>query len=175
FTPGFLTQPSLARLLTEGSIFLLLFVGLVLAQSIQVAAMLRSWSAGAQGGELALRSGVTLRLLVAVVALAIPLAVVGFFPEATASLASLENAIPPMLGSPPTVIAEWPVWVAVALPLAMGILLVSNQPALWAQLGPWPQRISQVTRLQWLFRLTWWGMNQASIGWSNVLQVVEGA
>jgi hypothetical protein len=175
FTPGFLTQPSLARLLTEGPIFLLLFVGLVLAQSIQIAAMLRSWSAGAHGGEQRFRSGVTIRLLIAVVALAIPLAVVGFFPEAMASLASLEDAIPPMLGNPPTVIAEWPVLVTVALPLALGILLVSNQPALWAQLGPWPQRISRVTRLQWLFRLSWWGMNQFSSGWASVLQVLEGA
>jgi hypothetical protein len=175
FTPGFLTQPSLARLLTEGPIFLLLFVGLVLAQSVQVAAMLRSWSAGAHGGEQSFRSGVTIRLLIAVVALAVPLAVVGFFPGATASLASLEDAIPPMLGNPPTVIAEWPVWVTVAMPLALGILLVSNQPALWAQLGPWPQRISQVTRLQWLFRLSWWGMNQFSQGWASVLQVLEGA
>jgi hypothetical protein len=175
FTPGFLTQPSLARLLTEGPVFLLLFVGLALAQSIQVAAMLRSWSAGSQGGEGRFRSGVTLRLLIAVVALAIPLAVVGFFPAATASLASMENAIPPMLGNPPTVIAEWPVWVAVALPLAVGILVVSNQQILWAQLGQWPQRISQITRLQWLFRLTWWGMNQISLWWAGVLQVVEGA
>jgi hypothetical protein len=61
------------------------------------------------------------------------------------------------------------------LPLAIGILLVTNQPVLWAQLGPWPQRISRVTRLQWLFRLSWWGMNELSAAWWNVLQVVEGA
>jgi hypothetical protein len=175
FTPGFLTQPSLARLLTEGPIFMLLFIGLVLAQSIQIAAMLRSWSASAQGGEENFRSGVALRLLVSVVALAIPLAVVGFFPAATASLAELEDPIPPMLGNPPSVIAEWPVLVTVALPLAIGILLVSNHSVLWAQLGAWPQRISRVTRLQWLFRLSWWGMSQLSAWWSGVLQVVEGA
>lgn len=175
FTPGFLTQPSLARLLTEGPIFMLLFVGLVLAQSLQVAAMLRSWSAGAQGGEENFRSGVAARLLIAVVALAVPLAIVGFFPAATASLASLENAIPPMLGNPPIVVAEWPVLVTVALPLAVGILLVSNQPVLWAQLGRWPHRISRLTRLQWLFRFTWWGMTQVSTAWAGVLKVVEGA
>jgi hypothetical protein len=175
FTPGFLTQPSLARLLAEGPVFLLLFVGLMLALSIQVAAMLRSWSAGSHGGEQSFPSGVTVRLLLAVVALLVPLAVVGFFPEATASLASLQNPIPPMLGNPPTVIAEWPVLITVALPLAMGTLLVSNQPALWAYLGPWPQRINQITRLQWLFRLSWWSMNQLSAGWGGVLKVVEGA
>jgi hypothetical protein len=175
FTPGFLTQPSLARLLTEGPVFLILFVGLVLAQSIQISAMLRSWSESPQGSERSFRSGVTVRLLVAVVALAIPLAVVGFFPAATASLASLENAIPPMLGNPPSVVAEWPVLVTVALPLAIGILLVSNHAVLMAQLGKWPYRISQITRLQWLFRLSWWGISQVSVGWAGVLQVVEGA
>jgi hypothetical protein len=137
--------------------------------------MLRSWSANAHGGDETFRSGVTLRLLIAVVALAAPLAVVGFFPAASASLASLENPIPPMLGNPPNVVAEWPVLLTVALPLAIGILLVSNQPVLWAQLGHWPQRISQLTRLQWLFRLSWWGLNQVSAGWAGVLQVVEGA
>jgi hypothetical protein len=175
FTPGFLTQPALARLITEGAIFLVLFVGLVLAQSIQIAAMLRSWSPNAHGGAENFRSGVTIRLLIAVVALAIPLVVIGFFPAAVASLASLENAIPPMLGNPPIVIAEWPVWVTVVLPLALGILLVSNQPILWAQLGKWPERINRVTRLQWLFRLSWWGMGQFSEGWGGVFQVVEGA
>ena len=175
FTPGFLTQPSLARLLTEGLLFLLLFAGLVLAQSIQVAAMLRSWSSNSPTGEQRLRSGVTVRLLIAVTALAIPLAVVGFFPTATASLANLQDAIPPMLGNPPSVIAEWPVLATVAIPLALGILLVSNQPSLWRQLGPWPQRINQVTRLQWMFRLSWWSVNQISLGWGSVVRLVEGA
>ncbi len=175
FTPGFLTQPSLSRLLIEGSIFLVLMVGLVLGQSIQVAAMLRSWNAVAPDRNLTLRSGVTLRLMFAVVALAIPLAVVGFFPAATASLAGLENAIPPMLGNPPSVIADWRVLLTVALPLALGIALVSNQPEIWRQLGPWTYRISQVTRLQWLFSALWWGISQVSNGWGGVLRLVEGA
>lgn len=180
FTPGFLTQPALARLLTEGGVFLLLYVGLMLAQMIQVAAMLRSWSLAVPVGAQSLRSGppetmITARLLIAVVALALPLLVVGFFPAATASLVALENAIPPMLGNPPSVVAEWPVLVTVALPLIAGIVLVSNQPSLWAQLGPWPQRLHLFTRLQWLFRLTWWGVNQLGAGWAAALRVVEGA
>ena len=175
FTPGFLTQPSLARLLVAGPVFWLLFVGLMLAQSIQVAAMLRSWSANAPTGEHSLRSGPTIRLLVAVVALAVPLAIVGFFPAATASLANLADAIPPMLGKPPMVVAEWPVWVTVAAPLALGITLVSNQPALWLQLGPWPARFNRLTRLQWLFRLGWWGANQVSDGWGSAVRLIEGA
>jgi len=175
FTPGFLTQPSLARLLESGPVFWLLFAGLMLAQSIQVAAMLRSWSANAPTGERSLRSGPTVRLLAAVVALAVPLAIVGFFPAATASLANLADAIPPMLGKPPMVVADWPVWVAVAVPLALGITLVSNQPALWLQLGPWPTRLNRLTRLQWLFRLAWWSANQVSDSWGSVVRLIEGA
>ena len=48
-------------------------------------------------------------------------------------------------------------------------------PSLWAQLGPWPQRLHLFTRLQWLFRLTWWGVNQLGAGWAAALRVVEGA
>jgi hypothetical protein len=80
-----------------------------------------------------------------------------------------------MLGDPPNVVAEWPVWVAVSAPLALGIALVSVRPALWALLGAWPERLSRLTRLQWLFSFSWWAVNQASGGWGNVLRVVEGA
>lgn len=175
FTPGFLTQPSLARLLLAGPVYLILFSGLVAAQSVQVAAMLRSWSTSQPSDRPALRPGGMLRLLAAVIALGLPLAVIGFFPAAIAELANLEGAIPPMLGSPPTVVAEWPVWIAVSLPLILGIALVSLRPALWAALGRWPERLSKLTRLQWLFRLSWWGMNQVSDSWGSVLRVVEGA
>jgi hypothetical protein len=175
FTPGFLTQPSLARLLQAGPVFWLLFTGLMLAQSIQVAAMLRSWSASAPAGARSRWSGPTIRLLVAVVALAVPLAVVGFFPEPAASLANLGDAIPPMLGNPPMVVAEWPVWVTIGVPLLLGITLVSNQPGLWLQLGPWPTRLNRLTRLQWLFRLGWWSANQASETWGSAVRLVEGA
>lgn len=175
FTPGFLTQPSLARLLGAGPVYLLLFGGIMLALSIQVAAMLRSWSDQQPSGHPKLRPGVMIRLLAAVMALALPLAIVGFFPEATAELANLAGAIPPMLGSPPSVVADWPVWVAVSLPLAAGIGLVSLRPTLWAALGPWPERLSRMTRLQWLFRFSWWGVNQVSDSWGSVVRIVEGA
>ena len=80
-----------------------------------------------------------------------------------------------MLGKPPMVVADWPVWVTVAIPLALGISLVSNQPALWLQLGPWPTRLNRLTRLQWLFRLAWWGVNQISEGWGSAVRLIEGA
>src|SRR5690606_31511784 len=110
-----------------------------------------------------------------VILLGFPLALVGFFPVQTAELANLSNAIPPMLGNPPNVVAEWPVWVAVSLPLILGIGLVSVRPTLWALLDPWPERLSRLTRLQWLFSFSWWSVNQVSEVWGNVLRVVEGA
>ncbi|HXF63468.1 MAG TPA: hypothetical protein VNK95_17700 [Caldilineaceae bacterium] len=175
FTPGFLTQPSLARLLTAGPLYLLLFAAMAAAMGVQVAAMLRSWSDGQRNDRPMLRPGIILRLLAAVILLGFPLALVGFFPAQTAELANLSNAIPPMLGNPPNVVAEWPVWVAVSLPLVLGIGLVSLRPTLWALLGPWPERLSRLTRLQWLFRFSWWSVNQISESWGNVLRVVEGA
>jgi hypothetical protein len=72
-------------------------------------------------------------------------------------------------------VADWPVWVTVASPLILGIGLVSLRPTLWAWLGPWPERLSRLTRLQWLFRFSWWGVNQLSESWGNALRVVEGA
>lgn len=175
FTPGFLTQPALARLLQLGPIFLVIFMTFALAQSLQIAAMLRSWSADAPGRGTSLRSGTTMRLLAAVLALGLPLAIIGFFPRATAEMAGIFQSIPPLLGNPPTVVAEWPVWVTLGLPLGTGIALVSLQPVLWRTAGPWPSRISRVTRLQWLFRLSWWGMGRVSEGWGSTLRTIEGA
>jgi hypothetical protein len=175
FTPGFLTQPALARLLQLGPIFLLIFVTFALAQSIQIAAMLRSWSIDAPPKQDSLRSGRTQRLLVAVLALAIPLAIIGFYPRATAEMAGIFQTIAPTLGNPPIVVAEWPIWVTLVVPLGAGIALVSFQPPLWRQAGPWPNRIGRVTRLQWLFRLGWWGVSRISEGWGSALRTIEGA
>lgn len=175
FTPGFLTQPSLARLLLSGAVFVLLFGLFVVAQSVQMASMLRSWSGPQRSPRTNIPPGAMARLLIAVIALGLPLAIVGFFPAATAELASLPNAVPPLLGDPPSVVAEWPVWVTVATPLLLGIVLVSVRPALWKRLGPWPERVSRLTQLKWLFDFTWWGVNRVSGAWGNVLRVVEGA
>jgi hypothetical protein len=175
FTPGFLTQPSIARLLVTGPLYLVLFGAFAVAQSIQIAAMLRSWSMGQRYEPAVLQPGVLARLLAATTALGLPLVLVGFFPATIAALASMPDAIPPMLGEPPSVVAELPVWIAVALPLAMGIGLVLVRPTIWRWLGIWPNRLSVMTRLEWLFRLSWWSIHQASEAWGNSLRVVEGA
>jgi hypothetical protein len=175
FTPGFLTQPAAARMLTAGPVYLALFGLYVVAQSIVIAALLRSWSVTQWRKPAALQPGIMVRLLAATIALALPLAIAGFFPVPVASLASMVDAIPPGLGNPPSVVAEWPIWIAVSLPLLFGIGLVMIRPALWSALGPWPDRLSRLTRLEWLFRVTWWGVNQASEAWGGVLRVVEGA
>ncbi len=175
FTPGFLTQPALARMLMTGPIFLALFGTFVVAQSIQIAALLRSWSAGAQQLPADWQPGVIIRLLVATIALGLPLMLIGFFPRAVAGLAGMEGAIPPLLGNPPSVVAELPVWIAVATPLLLGIGLVATRPALWRAFGGMLDKLGKVARLEWLFRLSWWGLNRASDAWGATLLTVEGA
>jgi len=175
FTPGFLTQPAIARMLTAGPLFLGLFGAFVVAQSIQIAALLRSWRSDEpqQRGEW--QPGVVGRLLVATVALGAPLSIIGFFPRAVASLASMEGAIPPLLGNPPSVVAELPVWIAVAAPLLLGIGLVAARPALWQAFGGMLDKLGRMARLEWLFRLSWWGFNRASDAWGAALTAIEGA
>ena len=175
FTPGFLTQPALARMLVSGPLFLLLFAGFAAAQSVQIGALLRSWSDIQRFEPPVLQPGVMVRLLAATIALGVPLTIVGFFPQAIAGLASLPNAIPPTLGNPPSVVADVPVWITVALPLLLGIGLVTVRPGLWSWLGKWPDRLGYLTRLEWLFQLAWWSVSQASELWGNALRAVEGA
>lgn len=175
FTPGFLAQPAIARMLTAGPIFLALFGAFVVAQAIQIAALLRSWSANERQQLVEWQPGVIGRLLVATLALAVPLTISGFFPGAVAGLASMQGAIPPMLGNPPSVVAELPVWIAVSAPLVLGIGLVAARPSLWQAFGPLLDRLGRMARLEWLFRLVWWGLDWASAAWGATLSAVEGA
>lgn len=174
FTPGFLTQPALARMLAAGPIFLALFAFFAVAQGIQIAAMLRSWSDPEEANPKPLDPGITARLLAASTALGLVLGIVGFFPGAIAGMASLPEAIPPTLGNPPSVVAELPVWIALSLPLLFGLGLVAIRPLIWTVLGNLLDRISQLARLEWLFRLLWWGVNRTSDALGGTMRVVEG-
>jgi hypothetical protein len=175
FTPGFLMQPPLARLWLAGGIFLLLFLLYVVAQGMLVATMLRSWEGEWKKPAGEEDSGAVARLLIAAGGLGLPLAVAGFLPGGVAALASLPDAIPPTLGTPPSVVADPPVWVTLALPLALGIGLVWLRPRVWPQLGEWPNTISRFASLEWLFDLFWWGIARISRIWGNAVRVLEGA
>jgi hypothetical protein len=175
FTPGFLTQPALARLLTPGTLYLVFFALFVVAATLQVAALLRSWG-GPERQELpAVAPGTIPRLLVASVAIGLPLAVAGFLPRAVAALASMPDAIPPTLGNPPAVVAPLPVWITLALPLVAGIMLVWSlpQPRIFA--NGWLDYVNHFVRLDWLFRLAWWGADRTTDIWGNAVRVVEGS
>lgn len=184
FTPGFLTQPALARMLTGGPVFLVLFGIFAIAMGIQIAAMLRSWSEpktadNSPGGSPSTRAteldpGVTARLLAASTALGLILGIVGFLPGTIAGMASLPDAIPPTLGNPPSVVAEFPVWIAVSMPLIFGIGLVAVRPLVWSVLGPLPDAVSRVARLEWLFRFLWWGVNRTSDALGGTMRILEG-
>lgn len=205
FTPGFLSQPALARLLvrdmpalinppftlefTEQSLLaslltpprlalilaLLLFAMYVLAQTLQIASLLRRLEDGEDQALPRFHLNAVIRLFVASLAIGLPLAIAGFLPRMVATLASLDNAIPPTLGNPPIVVADLPVWVTLALPLLAGIGLVWLRPRALDILGDWPGRINRLVRLDWLFSFAWWAANRASEVWWNGLRVVEGA
>jgi hypothetical protein len=175
FTPGFLSQGSLARMLTLGLPFTALFVLYVMGQTFQIAALLRSWGGAVtvQGEKTPI--SVMWRLLVACVALGLPLALTGILPNTVALLASLPGLIPSMLGSPPSVVAEFPVWISLAVPLLLGILLVWLWPLVPAQATGWLSVVGEILRLDWLFRFGWWSIHGLSDILGSALRVIEGA
>ena len=175
FTPGFLAQAPLSRLLTSGPAYLPAFTIYVVAQGIAIAALLRSWSDGEQTTAGEVSHGYRLRLLIACLALGLPLAVSGFLPYFSETLTGIPNTIPPGLGNPPSVVAGGAVWVTLALPLLLGFALVWARPRLWPRLREWPNRISRLTQLEWLFRLSMWSVDRVALLGNNGLRVVEGA
>ena len=175
FTPGFLAQPSLSRLLSGGIAYWPVFVLYVIAQGILVAALLRSWSTPEQAGAQDLPQSYTARLLVATLALGLPLAISGILPHFTETLAGLSNTISPELGNPPSAVAGISVWITLGLPLLLGFGLVWLRPRVWPRLGLWPNRISRFTQMEWLFKFSMWAIDRLAVAGNNAVHVVEGA
>ncbi len=174
FTPGFLMQPSPARLLTAGSLFFVLYIIYILAQTLQIAALLRSWEEVEREATL-FQPGEMIRLLVACIAIGLPLAVAGFLPRTVAAMASLPDSIPPTLGNPPSVVATLPIWITLVAPLLAGIFTVMLRPLSWPIFHSWSERIHRLVALDWLFQFTWWSIDRTSDVWGNAVRVVEGA
>lgn len=177
FTPGFLSQSVVSRLLTgdfSGTLVMPMFVLYVLAQTLQVSALLRSWGAQERNAQ-GLALPVIWRLLAACLVLAMPLAVAGFFPQAIAGLAGIPNAIPGNVGDPPSAVAGLPVWLTLGIPLLLGMALAVFRPRFWIYFGKWPDRFSHIAGLEWLSRLFDWGTMRATSLWGTTLEVVEGA
>jgi hypothetical protein len=175
FTPGFLAQPALSHMLTNGPVYWPIFVLFVVAQGIQVAALLRSWSLTDRVADGNLPQSYLARLLVASLALGLPLAVSGILPHFTETLTGIPNTIAPELGNPPSAVAGLAVWLTFGLPLLLGMGLVWLRPRLWPALGEWPNRISRISQLEWLFRFSMWAIDRMAIVGTNGLHVVEGA
>ncbi len=175
FTPGFLAQPALSSLLTSGPGYWAPAAIFVLAMSIQVAALLRSWSTPEHAANGNLPRDFLVRLLIACVALGLPLAVSGILPQFMETVMGIPNTIAPELGNPPSAVASWPVWAIMALPLLIGLGLVQLRPRLWPYLGAWPNRLSRFTQLEWLFRAIVWSVDRVATLGANGLVVVEGA
>ncbi len=174
FTPGFLGQPALARLLTQGPAYWPAFLLYGLAQAMLIAAVLRSWNTEYKGST-DLPNSYLIKLLAASLLLGLPLAVAGFLPRFTETLVGIPNTIPSALGNPPNVVADGVVWVVLALPLLLGFGLVWLQPRIWPQLGRLPSRISRFSQLEWLFNLTTWSIDRTAQIGGNGLRVVEGS
>lgn len=172
FTPGFLAQPSLAKLLSPA--LWPIFILYVVAQGIQVAALLRSWSTPEHTVNSGLPRNYVTRLLIASLALGLPLAVSGILPQFTETLTAIPNTIPAELGNPPSAVAGIAVWITFGLPLLLGFGLVWLRPRLWPYLRNWPNRVSRITQLEWLFRLSMWAIDRLALVGNNGLHVVEG-
>lgn len=174
FTPGFLAQPALARLVTDGPAYWPAFVLYVLAQGMLIASVLRSWNAEHKAST-DLPDSYLIKLLSACLLLGLPLAVAGFLPRFAETLVGIPNTIATTLGNPPNVVAGGAVWVTLALPLLLGFGLVWLHPRVWPRLGDLPNRISRFSQLEWLFNLTVWGIDRAAHVGNQGLRVVEGA
>lgn len=174
FTPGFMSQPALATLLNNGPAYWPAFLVYVLAQGMLIASVLRSWGADYKAST-DLPDNYLIKLLAACLALGLPLAVAGFLPRFAETLVAIPGTIPTTLGNPPNVVAGIDVWLTLALPLLLGFGLVWMQPRVWPRLGDWPNRVSQVSQLEWLFQLMVWGIDRAAQIGNNVLRVAEGA
>jgi len=175
-TPGFLAQPSLAILWNPNTAFQLLFLLYVLAQALQIAALLRSWEDTGRDEPAPMDGGSMSRLMAASLALGLPLAVAGFLPRTIAALASMPNAIAVTLGDPPSVVARDPaIWITLLIPLFLGFGLVWLRPKIWQIIGSGAEQLHRVIRLEWLFRIGWWSLRQMSELWGNVVRTLEGA
>ncbi len=176
FTPGFLTQSAIARLLTgefSGDLVLPFFVVYVLAQTIYVSAMLRSW--GAQNRDAFVFSpSLAWRLLFSSVILALPLVIAGIFPQFIAAVAGIADTIPPNVGDPPSAVAGVSVWLTLGLPLVLGMALAVIRPYFWPFLGRWPDRITRLAGLEWLAQFTGWVGTHSASAWEIAIGGLEG-
>ncbi len=177
FTPGFFTHSAIARLLSgefTGLLVLPIFVIYLVAYTVYVAAMLRSWGVQHHNPN-SVRLTNSWRLIVAAVLLAAPLAVAGIFPRFVAAIAALPQAIPHNVGDPPSAVATADVWLTLGWPLLIGMGLALFRPRLWPLLRGWPDRLARFAKLDWFTRLTDWGLNQTAAIWNMGLNLFEGA
>lgn len=174
FTPGFLTQPAISRLLTSGLPYLILFFVYVLAQTIQIAALLHSWSA-VPSDPRRLQPMAVVRLLLACTAIGLVLALTGIRPSLVQVVATMPGVIPERLGEYPSVVADGVVWLTLTPPLVLGCLLAIVRNQVWRSLGVWAARISRLARLEWLSQTSGWGIDNVSDITRNMTRVAEGA
>jgi len=124
---------------------------------------------------LQLAPGAALRVLAGAVAIAIPLALAGFLPGILSAIVNIPGAIPPQLGTPPSVVAELPVWIPLLASLGIGLALVYITPQLPVRIQDVLGRLGSVLRLDWFYQGTSWSLGQISSRWGAGFSVIEGA
>ncbi len=175
FTPGFLTQPYLARLATLNSLIMPFFLTYIVAQTLQVAALLRSWGTPPRTDIPSLRSSRVMGLWVASVVLALPLALAGIYPRAIAALASMPGAIPADAGNLASVVAGPSVWITLGVPLLLGIGVSVIRPRFWRYLGHYPDLLSRFASLEWMAEGGRRSADIMSTLWERIFDLFEGA
>ncbi|MCC7354401.1 MAG: hypothetical protein IT330_11660 [Anaerolineae bacterium] len=152
FTSGFPLRSSLARLgLAPPSGNVVLWAGLLLADSLLVAALLRSWQAVRAGSNP--RPATVARVLLAALLVVPPLLVAGLRPPLVAHLIGLD---PMIFGFAPASQLLQVRWSAVRwgliIPLAFGILLAWGRTRIFAGLRGWQMAVTAVVSLEWVYR-----------------------
>jgi hypothetical protein len=109
------------------------------------------------------------------VALAMPLALAGFVPGVLSAIANIPGAIPPQLGTPPSVVAELSVWIPLLVSLGLGMALVYIAPHAPVRVQAALGQLGSLLRLDWFYQGTSWSLGQISSRWGSGFSVIEGA
>ena len=174
FTSGFPLRSGLATLgLAPPTGNLVLWIGLLLADSLLVAALLRSWQAARAANNP--RPVTVVRVLAAALLVVPPLLVAGLRPPLVARLIGLDPMIFGFAPASQLLQVRWPAvrW-GLFVPLVLGALLTWGRARIFTGLRGWQMAVTAVVSLEWVYR---GGRRTAAIiasGLRGAVAIVEG-
>jgi len=152
FTSGFPLRSALARLgFSPPTGNLPLWVGFLLADSLLVAALLRSWQAARAGSQP--RPATVARVLFAALLVVPPLLVAGLRPPLVAQLVGLDPMIFGFAPASELLQVRWSTvrW-SLLIPIALGTLLAWGRARIFAGWRGWQMAVTAVVSLEWVYR-----------------------